>query len=46
MAFTVTSEIDNGIAKVALAGELDASVAGEFRNAIETLLPSGQNVSF
>jgi anti-anti-sigma factor len=35
MAFDVKAETNNGIAKVALVGELDASVAGEFRNAIE-----------
>jgi anti-anti-sigma factor len=37
MAFNVTTEMDNGIAKVALAGELDASVAGQFRDAIESV---------
>jgi anti-anti-sigma factor len=37
MALNVTSEINNGIAKIALSGELDASVAGEFRNAIESV---------
>ena len=35
MAFNVTAETNHGIAKVALVGELDASVAGEFRVAIE-----------
>src|SRR5437868_5137182 len=35
MAFTVNSEINNGIAKITLNGELDGSVAGQFRNAIE-----------
>lgn len=37
MAFNVTTEIENGIAKVALAGELDASSATEFRDAIENV---------
>jgi anti-anti-sigma factor len=37
MAFNVTSEINNGIAKVNLAGELDASAAGAFRDAIENV---------
>lgn len=37
MAFNVTSEVNDGIAKVALAGELDASVAGEFRDVIESV---------
>ncbi len=35
MALTVTSEITNGIAKITLAGELDASVAADFRVAID-----------
>jgi anti-anti-sigma factor len=35
MALTVTSEITNGIARITLAGELDASVAADFRAAIE-----------
>jgi anti-anti-sigma factor len=37
MSFSMSSELVNGIAKVTLAGELDASVAGEFRNAIEAI---------
>jgi anti-anti-sigma factor len=37
MAFDVSSEQKNGIAKVSLAGELDASSAGEFRDAIEAV---------
>jgi anti-anti-sigma factor len=35
MALTVSSEIAKGIAKITLVGELDASVAGDFRAAIE-----------
>ena len=35
MAFEVSSEQTNGIAKISLAGELDASSAGDFRDAIE-----------
>jgi len=35
MAFTVTSELKNGIAQFTLAGELDAAAAGTFREAIE-----------
>ena len=34
MAFTLTSETVNGIAKIILIGELDASAAGSFRDAI------------
>ena len=37
MAFNVTSETVNGIARATLAGELDASVAGVFKTAIEQL---------
>jgi anti-anti-sigma factor len=37
MALNVTTETNNGIAKVTLAGELDASVAGSFRDAIENI---------
>lgn len=37
MAFSLSSEVVNGIARVTLAGELDASVAGEFRTAIEAV---------
>jgi anti-anti-sigma factor len=37
MAFSMSSEVTNGIAKITLAGELDASVAGEFRNAVEAV---------
>jgi anti-sigma B factor antagonist len=35
MAFDVTTEQTNGIAKISLGGELDAGSAGDFRNAIE-----------
>ena len=35
MAFSVTSETVNGIAKFTLVGELDAAAAGEFKAAIE-----------
>ena len=35
MAFSSNIEMTGGVAKVTLEGELDASVAGEFREAIE-----------
>ena len=35
MAFSVTSEQTDGIAKLTLTGELDAASAGEFRGAVE-----------
>lgn len=35
MAFSLTSETINGIAKIVLVGELDASAAGSFRDAVE-----------
>ena len=35
MAFTTTLTMDNGTAMITLAGELDASVAQDFRAAIE-----------
>jgi anti-anti-sigma factor len=35
MAFDVSTEQANGIAKISLAGELDANAAGDFRTAIE-----------
>jgi anti-sigma B factor antagonist len=35
MAFDVSTEQSDGIAKVSLRGELDASAAEDFRNAIE-----------
>lgn len=35
MALTVTSEITKGIAKITLAGELDAGSAGDFHAALE-----------
>ena len=37
MAFNVTSETVDGIARATLSGELDASVAGDFRTVIEQL---------
>jgi anti-anti-sigma factor len=37
MAFSVTSETIGGIARATLSGELDASVAGDFKSAIEQL---------
>jgi anti-anti-sigma factor len=37
MAFSVASETNNGVAKVTVIGELDASVAGEFRDSIDKL---------
>lgn len=33
--FSLTYDLTGGIAKIALTGELDASVAGEFRSAVE-----------
>lgn len=35
MAFSAASEVTNGIAKVTLTGELDASAAPEFKSEIE-----------
>ena len=35
MAINVTSIVTNGIAKITLAGELDAAAAGDFRNVVE-----------
>ncbi len=35
MSFSVTPEMKNGIAQFTLAGELDATAAGMFREAIE-----------
>ncbi len=35
MAFNLTSENNNGVAKITLSGELDASVAGQFKTAVE-----------
>jgi anti-anti-sigma factor len=37
MSFSVTSEVTNGIARVTLTGELDASSAPEFKEEIETV---------
>lgn len=34
MAFTVNSEFNNGIARINLIGELDGSVAEQFRDAV------------
>jgi len=35
MAFSVSSSMNNSIAQVTLVGELDGSVAGDFKNAVE-----------
>jgi anti-anti-sigma factor len=35
MALTSTLTMDNGVAKITLVGELDASVAGKFKETIE-----------
>jgi len=35
MAFSVSNSMNNGIAQVTLVGELDGSVAGDFKNAVE-----------
>jgi anti-anti-sigma factor len=35
MSFSATTEVTNGIAKITLAGELDASSAPEFKAAVE-----------
>ena len=35
MALHVTQEISNGVCKMTLSGELDAGVAGQFKEAIE-----------
>lgn len=35
MAFSLTSETVNGIARITLVGELDAAAAGSFREAVE-----------
>jgi anti-anti-sigma factor len=37
MAFNISSENVKGIGKIYLTGELDASVAGQFRDSIEAL---------
>jgi anti-sigma B factor antagonist len=37
MAFDVVTEQTNGIAKISLSGELDASSAVDFRNAVEQM---------
>ena len=36
MAFSVSSDINNGIAKITLVGELDGGVAAEFKTAVES----------
>jgi anti-anti-sigma factor len=38
MAFSATTEVTNGIARITLAGELDASSAPDFRAAIEKVI--------
>ena len=38
MAFTATREVTNGIARITLTGELDASSAPEFKTAIEEVV--------
>jgi anti-anti-sigma factor len=35
MSFTVTSQFDNGVAKLTLAGRLDANTAPQFKDVIE-----------
>ena len=35
MAFAVSTELTNGVAKITVSGELDAASANEFRTAIE-----------
>ena len=35
MAFNLTSDVNNGVARITLSGELDASVAGQFKTAVE-----------
>jgi anti-sigma B factor antagonist len=35
MSFSATTEVNNGIAKITLAGELDASSAPDFKAAVE-----------
>jgi anti-anti-sigma factor len=35
MAFNLTSDFVNGVARITLSGELDASVAGQFKTAVE-----------
>jgi anti-anti-sigma factor len=37
MSFNISSENNNGIARITLSGELDASVAGQFRDEIEQM---------
>jgi anti-anti-sigma factor len=37
MSFNISSEFTNGIARITLSGELDASVAGQFRDEIERM---------
>lgn len=40
MAFNVTSETNNGIAKLTLTGELDAAAANDFKAAVEQVAAS------
>jgi anti-anti-sigma factor len=40
MSFNISSENNNGIARITLSGELDASVAGQFRDEIEHMASS------
>ena len=37
MSFTVTSSFDSGVAKMTLAGRLDANTAGDFKTEIEKI---------
>lgn len=43
MAFSVTSEQTDGIAKLTLTGELDAAAAAEFRTAVEAAAEGDPN---
>lgn len=43
MAFSVTSEQTDGIAKLTLTGELDAAAASEFRSAVEVAAQGDPN---
>ncbi len=40
MAFNVVSEVKDGVAIITLEGELDAAVAGQFKEAIESIATS------
>ena len=37
MALTITTNVANGVAKITLDGELDASVSGKFKDAVEAV---------